>query len=239
MGGRTKALLLAGGLGTRLRPLTNTVPKCLIPVAGKPMLSYWYDALEAAGINAALLNTHHLRDQVVDHIATTNQTREIQITEAWEPELLGSAGTVTANRDWADGADEIVIIYADNLSDVDLGAFVAFHRAHGDPMTMLLFRTEYPKQCGIATLEADGRITEFVEKPEDPKSDLANAGLYVVSAEAWREIADLGGFDFGFDVIPRFVGRMRGYEHPGYHRDIGNPEALEKANQDALKVFGS
>jgi mannose-1-phosphate guanylyltransferase len=239
MADRAKALLLAGGLGTRLRPITETVPKCLVPVGGRPMLDYWLDALEAAGIGEALLNTHHLRDQVRAWMDAANATRPVRVSEAWEPELLGSAGTVHANRGWADDADEIVIIYADNLSTVDLEALLAFHRGHDDPMTMLLFRTAYPKQCGIATLDAAGRVTAFVEKPEHPESDLANAGLYVVSAEAWREIADMDVFDFGFDVIPRFVGRMRGMPFDGYHRDIGNHEALAAANADAPRLFGA
>jgi mannose-1-phosphate guanylyltransferase len=235
---RAKALLLAGGLGTRLRPITETVPKCLVPVAGRPMLDYWLDALEKAGIGEVLLNTHHHRDQVREWIAQANATRSVQVTEAWEPELLGSAGTVHANRSWADDADEIVVIYADNLSTVDLARVLAFHRSHDDPMTMILFRTPYPKQCGIASLDDRGLVTAFVEKPEHPESDLANAGLYVVSGDAWREIADMGAFDFGFDVIPRFVGRMRGMPFDGYHRDIGNHEALAAANADAARLFG-
>lgn len=237
---RTKALLLAGGLGTRLRPLTNELPKCLVPVAGKPMLDYWIDALEAAGIEEVLLNTHHLRTQVVAWIERTNaRSAALRVTEAWEPELLGSAGTVTANRDWADGSDEVLVIYADNLSNMDLGALVAFHRNHGDPMTMALFHTPYPEKCGIAALDPDGRVTSFVEKPERPQSDLANAGLYVIDAEAWREIADMGAFDFGYDVIPAFVGRMSGYRHEGYHRDIGTHESLAQAEADAPRIFGS
>jgi mannose-1-phosphate guanylyltransferase len=235
---RAKALLLAGGLGTRLRPITETVPKCLVPVAGRPMLDYWLDALEKAGIGEVLLNTHHHRDQVRDWIAEANATRSVQVTEAWEPALLGSAGTVHANRSWADDADEIVVIYADNLSTVDLSEVLAFHRSHEEPMTMLLFRTPYPKQCGIATLDDRGLVTAFVEKPEHPESDLANAGLYVVSREAWREIADMDAFDFGFDVIPRFVGRMKGLPFDGYHRDIGNHDALAAANADAPRLFG-
>lgn len=235
---RAKALLLAGGLGTRLRPITETVPKCLVPVGGRPMLDYWLDALERAGIGEVLLNTHHHRDQVRDWIARANAARGVRVTEAWEPELLGSAGTVHANRGWAEDADEIVVIYADNLSTVDLSDVLAFHRAGDAPMTMLLFRTPYPKQCGIATLDASGLVTAFVEKPEHPESDLANAGLYVLSAEAWREIADMGAFDFGFDVIPRFVGRMRGMTFDGYHRDIGNHDALAAANADAPRLFG-
>lgn len=235
---RTKAVLLAGGLGTRLRPLTETVPKCLVPVAGRPMLTYWYNALEAAGIDHALLNTHHLVDVVRPHIAKVNKTRALHLTEAYEPTLLGSAGTVTANRDWADDADAVVVIYADNLSTIDLTDLVAFHGQHDSPMTMALFHTEFPKACGIATLDATGLITAFEEKPENPSSDLANAGIYVLDAAAWREIADMDAFDFGFDVLPRFVGRMHGFTFDGYHRDIGTPEALARGNADALKLFG-
>lgn len=229
---KTRALLLAGGLGTRLRPLTETTPKCLIPLAGRPMLDYWLDALEAAGIDAALLNTHHLRDAVKTWLDAANAGRRVQISEAYEPELLGSAGTVAANRGWADGVDTVLVIYADNLSTIDLSAFLAFHEAHDDPFTMALFHAPNPRACGIATLDGDARITAFTEKPDEPPSDLANAGLYVLDAAAWREIADMGVFDFGFDVLPRFVGRMRGFVHEGYHRDIGTPESLAQANAD-------
>lgn len=233
---KTKALLLAGGLGTRLRPITETTPKCLVPVAGKPMLDYWYDALEKAGISDVLLNTHHLVDLVRDHIAKTNATRSLHVTEAYEPDLLGSAGTVHANRAWADDADHVLIIYADNLSDVDLAEVLAFHAAHDDPMTMMLFHTAYPSQCGIATLDGT-RIVDFVEKPEHPASDLANAGLYVVDADTWRDIADKNVFDFGFDVLRDYIGKMQGFTHAGYHRDIGNKDALDLANADAPGLF--
>ena len=152
-------------------------------------------------------------------------------------ELLGSAGTVTANADLADDADEIVIIYADNLSDIDLRPLLAFHRQHGDPLTMVLFRAPNPRACGIAELDEEGRIVSFVEKPEQPASDLANAGLYVVDADAYREIAAMGAFDLGFDVLPQFVGRMRGWVWGGYHLDIGTHEALERARRDAASIF--
>jgi len=233
----TRALLLAGGLGTRLRPITETVPKCLVPVGGRPMLDYWVDALEQADISEALINTHHIPGPVRTYMDSVNKTRNVTLTEAFEPELLGSAGTVTANRAYGDAVDQIVVIYADNLSDMDLGALVDFHRAHSDPMTMALFHTPYPSKCGIAALDDQNLITEFVEKPEQPKSDLANAGIYVLDAQAWREIADMGAFDFGFDVIPAFVGRMRGYTHTGYHRDIGTHESLAQAEADVAGLF--
>ena len=121
-----------------------------------------------------------------------------------------------------------MIIYADNFSDIDLRPLLAFHRTHGDPFTMVLFRAPDPRACGIAELDAAGRIVSFVEKPEQPASDLANAGLYVVDAEAYREIAAMRAFDLGFEVLPRFVGRMRGWVWGGYHLDIGTHEALER-----------
>jgi NDP-sugar pyrophosphorylase family protein len=104
-------------------------------------------------------------------------------------------------------------------------------------MTMLLFHAPNPKACGIAELDGDGRIIGFEEKPATPTSDLANAGVYAVSADAWREIAAMQAFDLGFDVLPRFVGRMRGYAHNGYHRDIGNHAALAAACREAPALF--
>jgi len=234
---RTKALLLAGGKGTRLRPLTDSVPKCLVDIGGRPMLEYWCDSLERVPVHDALINTHHLRDAVVEYLENVNARGRMVLSESYEPKLLGSAGTIHANRSWMDDADECLIIYADNLSNVDLGEMLAFHRSHDDPFTMLLFRTEKPRQCGIAELDAASRVISFVEKPEEPKSDLANAGIYVVSADAWREIADMKAFDLGFDVLPRFVGRMRGWAFDGYHRDIGTLDALEQARADIEHVF--
>ncbi|MBW2416149.1 MAG: nucleotidyltransferase family protein [Deltaproteobacteria bacterium] len=233
-----RALVLAGGLGTRLRPVTDHTPKCLVPIGGRPLIDYWFDLLADAGIRDVLLNTHHLADLVRLHIARLNETTGFRIRETFEPELLGSAGTIHANRDWADEADHCVIIYADNLSNVDLTGLVDFHESHEDPFTMLLFRTPDPPSCGIATIDDTGRVTSFVEKPKTPESDLANAGVYVVSAAAYREIADMDAFDLGFDVLPRFVGRMRGWVHDGYHLDIGTQAALQRAGHDVTAVFG-
>ncbi len=233
-----RALLLAGGLGTRLRPLTDTVPKCLVEVGGRPMLDYWCDALETAGIGEALINTHHLPGPVRDYIAQNNARRSLTLTETYEPDLLGSAGTITANRGWLDGAETGVVIYADNLSTLDLADMLALHGTHDLPMTMALFHAPRPEQCGIATLDGSGRIVDFIEKPDRPASDLANAGVYVLDADLWREIADMNVFDFGHDVLPRLVGRMQGYAFDGYHRDIGTPEALARAEADAPGLFG-
>ena len=234
---KVKVLLLAAGLGTRLRPLTDTVSKCLVPIAGRPLLDYWFDRLAEAGLREVLINTHHLRDQVRAYIDRVNQTGRFHVTEAYEPLLLGSAGTIHANRDFIADADDCLIIYADNLSNVDLRQLLHAHWSHDDPVTMMLFRTPHPETCGIVELDEAGRVIAFEEKPRFPKSDLANAGLYVVVADAYREIADMDATDLGFDVLPRFLGRMRGWVWTGYHLDIGTPEALERAQTEAPQVF--
>jgi mannose-1-phosphate guanylyltransferase len=234
-----KVLLLAGGLGTRLRPLTDTIPKCLVPIHGRPLLDYWFDAFARAGIADVLINTHHLPDHVRSYIAAKNAIGYFRVTEAYEPKLLGSAGTLHANRNWIKPGDTALVVYADNLSDVDLSRFLQFHKSHGGPMTMLLFRTPYPEKCGIAALDLQNRIVEFVEKPQHPRSDLANAGVYALTSSAFHEMADMQKFDLGFDVLPAFVGRMFGWVWSGYHRDIGSPEALRQAESDAERLFGA
>lgn len=227
-----KALLLAGGLGTRLRPLTLTVPKCLIPISGKPLLDYWIEELDSAGVKNARINTHYLAERVRNKIKTINQSGILSIEESYEPELLGSAGTIRNNRDLADDAEDILIIYSDNLSSINLASFLVYHRSHQAPLTMLLFHAPNPAACGIAELDGENTIIDFIEKPELPVGDLANAGLYAVTAEAYLEIADMAGFDIGFDILPKFIGRMKGYILDGYHRDIGTIESLRQAEND-------
>ena len=233
-----KALLLAGGLGTRLRPLTDTTPKCLVEVGGRPLLDYWFDALGAAGVHDVLINTHHLPGPVDRFLALKNQ-QGFRATAVFEPTLLGSAGTVAAHPGWAADTEDILIIYADNFSDLNVTALLQAHREHGQAMTMLLFRAPEPKACGIAVLDATGLVTAFEEKPAAPKSDLANAGVYAVTASAWREIAAMQAFDIGFDVLPKFVGRMHGHLHVGYHRDIGTLAALEAARAVAGELLAA
>jgi mannose-1-phosphate guanylyltransferase len=234
-----KALLLAGGLGTRLRPVTDEVPKCLVPIAGRPLLDYWIDALEAAGICEAVINTHHLAQQLRRHIDLINATRRVRLSESHEPVLLGSAGTVHANRNFIGHDETCVIIYTDNLSTVDLSQMLRFHRSHSDPITMLLFRAPHPERCGIAQLDEVGRISAFIEKPRNPAGNLANGGIYMVNATAFHAMADMNAFDLAKDVLPRFSGRMRGWIWTGYHRDIGTLESLEQANADAVDLSRS
>jgi len=233
------ALVLAGGLGTRLRPITDSVPKCLVPIRGVPLLEFWMQELVRSGVDRVTVNTHHLPEPVRAYLLDVSQRLGIDAREFYEKTLLGSAGTVAANRGLCDDADCCLIIYADNLSDIHVDDLVSFHRSHDQPMTMVLFHTSRPRSCGIATLDDSQRIVEFIEKPEHPTSNLANGGIYVLSREAYREMADLKAFDLGFDVLPRFVGRMKGYIHEGLHLDIGNLDALEQAQTIAQDYLGS
>ncbi|MBE9562811.1 MAG: HAD-IIIA family hydrolase, partial [Proteobacteria bacterium] len=177
---------------------------------------------------------HYLAEQVQDYIEQLNT--DLQLIEFYEPKLLGSAGTIAANPDFADGTDEVIIIYADNFSNVNLAKLLAFHRQHNDPITMLLFHAPNPKACGIAELDDENRIINFVEKPEQPKTNFANAGIYVIDAQAYRGIAAMQAFDLGFDVLPKFVGRMRGWVWDGYHSDVGTYKTYLKAQRDAVEL---
>lgn len=235
--GITRAVILAAGKGTRLLPLTRATPKCLVPLAGRPLLDFWCDALASAGIRDVLINSHSLPEQVRQYIHALNQRGGMRWVESFEPDLLGSAGTLAANPTYAEGTQETVIIYADNLSSVDLSQMLTYHRSHGDPMTMLLFHASDPRACGIVELDAEDRVIGYVEKPSDPRSGLANAGVYILDAPSYKEVADMNAFDFGFDVLPKFVGRMRGYVMEGLHLDIGTPDNYALAQSAAERLL--
>ncbi len=234
-----KAVVLAAGLGTRLRPISDRMPKCLAPIAGRPLLQYWLDLLGDAAVRDLLINVHTFPGLLDGFVARQSGGGCRRVIQAYEPRLLGSAGTIMAHPRYADDTELILIIYADNLSDIDIAALLQYHRSHDDPVTMVLFRASDPRASGIAVLDGDRRIVEFTEKPANPKSDLANAGVYVVDAEAYREIAGMKAFDLGFDVLPRFVGRMRGWLWSGYHRDVGTREAYEQAQLDAERLLAA
>ncbi len=226
-----KAFLLAAGLGTRLRPITETVPKCLVPVDGRPLLSHWMDLLQKHGVDEVLVNLHFLPDPV--RRFAEDYRGPVTITTVMEDELLGSAGTLDAHREFVRGEEQFYILYADNLTTADLGAIARFNREHPAPLTVGLFHAENPSACGIAELDAHGRIVDFTEKPSEPKSDLAAAGIYVGRQELFQYIRpDRRPYDFGGHVMPSLAGRMNGIIVEGYLRDIGTLASLERAERE-------
>lgn len=230
-----KAFLLGAGVGSRLRPLTDHTPKCLVPVQGRPLLAIWFDALVRHGVNEVLLNTHHLPERVREFVATSTP-RGLKVTLFHEERLLGSAGTVAANRDFVAGESSFFVIYADNLTEVNLTEFRQYHEARRSPFTLGLFHTPQPRECGIASLDAEGRVVAFVEKPAHPVGDLANAGLYLAGQSVFDLIPAKPVADFGFDVLPRLVGTMYGYTLPGFFCDLGTPERLAWARDEWAKL---
>lgn len=228
-----RALLLAAGIGSRLRPLTNTTPKCLVTVHDRPLLDYWLDLVFEGGIERALLNTHWLADQVRAHVAQSPWSRRIDLVH--EDELLGTGGTVLANRDWF-GSEPFLVAHADNLTDFDVAGLMAAHRDRpaGCIMTMLAFRTDDPSSCGILELDEQSRVVAFHEKVANPPGNLANGAVYVFEPDVIDDIAALGKpvVDLSTEVIPNYLGRILCVETGGYHRDIGNPESLRRAHSE-------
>ncbi len=226
-----RAVLLIAGLGTRLRPLTNSTPKCLLPISGKPLLGIWFDKLVAAGVTEVLINTHWLADQVTDYV-TKHCPPELNVTVFHEPQLLGSAGTLAANRTFF-GSQPFFIIYGDNLSDVDLVDLYASHMQHRPVLTLGTFEAEFPERCGIAEVDHQQMIQGFVEKPKIPLSNRAAAGIYVAEPTIFNffpQPDNLSILDLGFDVIPRLIGKMRNYSIAQLI-DIGTYENYQMANQ--------
>jgi len=229
-----KAFLLAAGLGTRLGELTQRTPKCLLPIVGRPLLDYWFDALEQVGVTDVLVNLHHLADQVRGYLA--GRATPIRITPFFESHLLGSAGTIRAAWDFVGDDDNFFIIYADNFARVDLRRLRDFHEAKNHPiLTLVAYPTDEPQRCGIVELDSDGRVLSFEEKPARPKSRYANAGLHVAHRALFDFLPTTVPGDLGYHVLPQLVSRMFAYVTDEYIQDIGTPEAYAQAQQAALR----
>jgi mannose-1-phosphate guanylyltransferase len=223
-----KAVVLAAGLGTRLRPLTDTTPKCLIGVRGRTLLDIWLDALARVGADEVLVNAHHLSEQVEAHVAL-RWGRPPRVRLVHEPVLLGSAGTLRANEDFVRGEDMFLTINADNLTDFDLQHLVDAHRDGAALATITVFESDRPSECGVVDVR-DGVVVGFEEKPTAPRSNLANAGMYAFHPDVIDLIRGPDPLDVGYDLLPRLIHRARAVAlGDAYLADIGTPAALERA----------
>jgi mannose-1-phosphate guanylyltransferase len=225
-----KAVLLAAGLGSRLRPVTDTTPKCMLAVDDRPMLDIWLDAFDRAGVDEVLVNLHHLPDVVLSYLSA--RTGPPAVRTFFEPELLGSAGTLLANRGWVDGEDMFLACNADNLTDFDLRSLIDRHRAHGGIATVTVFRSQTPSLGGVVELDATGTVIGFAEKPSEPASDLTNAGMYAFHPSVLDEIPAAPPSDIGYDLMPRLVGRARAMLVEGYFRDVGTVDSYRRARAE-------
>jgi mannose-1-phosphate guanylyltransferase len=233
-----RALLLAAGLGTRLRPLTNHLPKCLVPIRGRPLLDYWLETLLDHGIEQVLINTHYMAPMVQQYLKKSTWLPHITLVH--EENLLGTGGTILQNRDFF-GDEAFLVAHADNLTIFDFKKFLDNHngRATGTEMTMMVFETPDPKSCGIVSLDSQGVVQAFYEKVVNPPGNLANGAVYIFEPSVLEWMATLGKtqVDLSTEVIPKFLDKIFTYRNSLYHRDIGTMASWTDANHDFPPAF--
>ncbi len=238
------AMILAAGKGTRLYPLTVTLPKPMVPVAGNPVIEHIVRWLCHHGIRRIAINLHYLPESVRDHFGDGSRYG-VDLFYSEEPELLGTSGGVKQIESFFE--DPFVIVYGDVLADFDLGALVAHHRTRPGPphATLTLDHRPDAAQCGVVDLAADGRIARFVEKPrpEDIRSPWVNSGIMVIDRALLDEIPAGRFSDFGREVFPAWLAAgvpLWGWKMPddAYLIDMGTPEKYAQAEREWAKRLG-
>jgi mannose-1-phosphate guanylyltransferase len=226
-----KAILLAAGFGTRLRPITDNIPKCLVPIKGKPLLEFWLDKLTDCGINNFLINTHYLSYKVNNFIQSSVYKSKISVSN--ETFLLGTAGTLIHNLDYFDNNDGI-LIHADNYCEDDFIEFIQAHnnRPNSCLITMMTFRTDAPNSSGIIEINHEKVVIGFHEKVINPPGNLANGAIYLLSKEfiGILKIKYKDSKEFTIDILPDFIGRIYTYETKKIFLDIGTIENYNRIN---------
>lgn len=226
-------MLLAAGLGTRLRPVTDRVPKCMVPVGSRPLLEHTVRWLRKHQVTDLIINLHYLPQVVTDHFGDGSRWG-VRIRYSPEPEILGTAGAVKHAAAVFDGP--FFVWYGDNLCTCRVDRLWEFHRARGGLVTIALHHHDHPTQAGIVGLRADHRITRFLEKPrpEEVFSDWANAGIYVLERRVLDAIPAGKPVDFGRDVFPALLAdgaALYGYPLSGSERFwyVDRPQDLRRA----------
>lgn len=227
-----RALLLAAGLGTRLRPFTNHFPKCLAVIGDKPLLGHWLDKLAQCGCESVIINTHYLGHLVEQYIADENR-KDINIILSHEENLLGTAGTLNKHLDFFKGSTGL-LVHADNAMEDNLDGLLRAHsnRPNGCLATMLTFTTNSPSSCGIVEIDTEGKMKNFYEKVKTPPGNLANGAVYVFDQTFIEYVRALGASkkDISRDIIQNMGNRLFTYKTGGRFIDIGSPETFTEAH---------
>jgi mannose-1-phosphate guanylyltransferase len=219
--------LLVGGHGTRLRPITDSVPKCLVPICGRPLLDIWLEVCARSGITEVLLNLHAHSQSIEQHLKHSGSPVDVRLVR--EEQLLGSAGTVAANRDWVGSDSAFWILYSDVLTNTNLNRMSEFHSRHEAIATLGLYQVPDPSRCGVAVIDPTGVIVEFDEKPQVPRSNWVFSGLMIADRRLFDAIPPGIPADLAFHVLPHLLGAMRGYSIKDYLLDIGTMSNYQKA----------
>jgi len=232
-----RALLLSAGIGSRLRPITNSIPKCLVDIDGRPLLDYWLELLNSSEIKDIIINLHYLPEMVKAHVLSSKYPLNIKMV--LEDILLGTGGTLLKNKFFFEN-DPVMLIHADNLSLFDINAFInKFNLRDKDTdITMMTFYTDSPESCGIIDLDEKEKVIAFYEKMEKPTGNLANAGVYILAPTVLDFMAKLDKeiIDFSTEVLPFFLGRINTFHNEIYHRDIGTVKSLSLARNEYHSV---
>jgi mannose-1-phosphate guanylyltransferase / phosphomannomutase len=232
-----KAVVMAGGEGNRLRPLTSNQPKPMVPVVGKPCMEHILELLREHGLNEVIVTVAFLPQAIRSYFGE-GETLGMKIGYSVEESPLGTAGSVRLTAKQLD--ESFLIISGDALCDVDLSALVAFHKEKGAAVTIGLKSVENPLEFGIVVTDEEGRIERFLEKPSWGQvfSDTINTGIYVMEPEVLKHVPADRPYDFSKELFPYLLemGRpLYGYVMDGYWQDIGNLDQFRQANFDALE----
>lgn len=204
-----------------------------MPIQGTPLLAIWLQLLERHGITDVLVNLHYHSDKVKDFLATA-PTR-LRVQTAYEPSLLGSAGTVLQNRVFVAGEEAFLIAYADNLTNVNLGALIRFHAGRTEALTLGVVPTDKPREKGTVILGDRGEVLAFEEKAPEPRSNLANAGIYVTGPALFDYMPPSAPsdrvLDFGHHILPTMVPNVAACPLTDFLMDIGTPDDYRRAQE--------
>ena len=226
-----KAILLAGGFGTRLRPITDTIPKCLVKVGKKTILEHWLIKLENLNCDSVLINTHYLSTQVENFLDNYSGPLKLKVTH--EKILLGTAGTLIKNIEFFQG-EQGLLIHADNFTNNNLREFVNSHKYKPNNciLTMLTFNTNKPEKCGIVKVDSLNIVQSFHEKSLENNGNKANGAIYTFDKEFMDWIIKFKkcSKDFSLEILPELIGRIFTHHINDFYIDIGTPESLLEAN---------
>lgn len=232
-----RVMIMAAGIGTRLRPVTDLVPKPMAPIANRPALYHILTLLKSHGLREVIINLHHLPDAITNCFGD-GSLLEMDIRYSFEPELLGTAGGVKNNADFL-GDDTFLVMSGDALTDVDLTGLIAAHRRYDSIATIAVKEVADPSLFGVVVADDDDRVVGFQEKPTlaEARSRLCNCGIYVFEPEVLSRILPDQFDDFGHRVFPELLKEhipFHAHAIDDYWSDVGNLHEYVRGNGDAL-----
>ena len=232
-----KAVVMAGGAGSRLRPLTINHPKPMVPMVNKPVIGHILDLLKRHGITDVVVTLQYMAEDIQDYFGD-GQSLGMNITYSVEETPLGTAGSVKQAQQYLD--ETFIVISGDAVTDIDLSAVIAFHKAKQALATITLYRVSEPLEYGVVITDDSGRIQRFLEKPSwgEVISDTVNTGIYVLEPQILDNFEPGIPYDFSKDLFPALLERgepLYGHVSGGYWCDVGNLQEYMRASNDMVE----